>query len=223
MIPSKFINAVVAEFGLTDIHKEQVDLRYMGLESSGEKDQYTYERNDFRKISDRFNEFVRFILDLYESQNWAQPILIENVRGRTMSDPKVQLMFVKELFTLARVNVEFNEDSYQIVTLESVSANEYFGESFCKDRDSVLYGAATGGYNGFVSVYLRHITTGKIYQFLNNAQYTKPWVNYDRLEDLAAKDVHFASLQIFNTRFNNLVDWDTSVKNMKKSEFESSV
>ena len=31
MIPSKFINAVVTEFGLTDIHKEQVDLRYMGL------------------------------------------------------------------------------------------------------------------------------------------------------------------------------------------------
>jgi hypothetical protein len=31
MIPSKFINAIVSEFRLTDIHKEQVDLRYMGL------------------------------------------------------------------------------------------------------------------------------------------------------------------------------------------------
>lgn len=107
-------------------------------------------------------------MKLYESQNWSQPILIENLRKTDMSDPKLQLRFVKELFTLARVNVEFNEDSYQVVTLESVSANEYFGESFCKDRDLVLYGAATGGYNGFVSVYLRHVTTGKIYQFLNN-------------------------------------------------------
>jgi hypothetical protein len=31
MIPSKFINTIVSEFGLTDIHKEQVDLRYMGM------------------------------------------------------------------------------------------------------------------------------------------------------------------------------------------------
>jgi hypothetical protein len=67
--------------------------------------------------------------------------------------------------------------------LESVSANEYFGESFCDDRDLVLYGAATGGYNGFVSVYLRHTTTGKIYQFSNNAKYNKPWANVNRLED----------------------------------------
>jgi hypothetical protein len=105
--------------------------------------------------------------------------------------------------------------------LESVSANEYFGGSFCKDRDSVLYGAATGGYNGFVSVYLRHMTSGKMYQFLNNASYNKPWVNYERLENMAVKDVHFASLLIFNTRFNNLVEWDTSVKNIKRSEFET--
>lgn len=192
----------------------------MGLESSGAKDQYAFERNDFMKLSNRFTEFLRFIIELYESQQLSQPILVENFRTTNINDPKLQLRFVKELFGLARLDIDFNADLYQIVTLESVSANEYFGGSFSSDRDEILYGAATGGYNGFVGVYLRHVATGKFYQFMNNASYNKPWVNYERLEEEQAKDIHFASLLIFNTKFSNLVEWDTTMS-LKKSEFES--
>jgi hypothetical protein len=82
----------------------------MGLESSGEKDQYTYERLDFKKISERFEDFLRFIIALYEAQLWEQSLLVQDIRNKDIHDTKVQLRFVKELFTLARVNIDFNED-----------------------------------------------------------------------------------------------------------------
>lgn len=109
MIPSKFIDAIVVEFKLQDIHKG-ADLRYMGLESSGEKDQYTYERLDFKKISERFEDFLRFIIALYDAQLWEQSLLVQDIRTKGIHDPKLQLRFVKDLFTLARVNIDFNED-----------------------------------------------------------------------------------------------------------------
>jgi len=108
MIPSTFIDAIVKRFKLNSIHKDQVDLLYMTLNSTGENDRYFYLRNDFNKISDDFLEFISFITGLYENQHWGLPILIKNIKDgeRTdFNDLNVQLRFVKDLFTLARVDV----------------------------------------------------------------------------------------------------------------------
>jgi hypothetical protein len=80
----------------------------MTLNSTGENDRYFYLRNDFNKISDDFLEFISFITGLYENQHWGLPILIKNIKDgeRTdFNDLNVQLRFVKDLFTLARVDV----------------------------------------------------------------------------------------------------------------------
>ena len=125
---------------------------------AGSSDNFTYERVDVSILNRQFDNLLTFIEDTYMSlYQWESPYIVTNFKKLKSIGDTERFRFIKDLFSLPRINIPFNIDLFQIVTLESISKNEYFGDMMCTNREDILHAAATSGYNGYVSIYIRHM------------------------------------------------------------------
>lgn len=124
----------------------------------GSNDNFAHERVDLSILNRQFNDLLSFIEETYMSlYQWEAPHIVTNFKKLKLVGDTEKFRFIKDLFSLPRINIPFNIELFQIVTLESVSKNEYFGDMMCDNREDILHAAATSGYNGYVSIYIRHM------------------------------------------------------------------